>query len=110
MAAQLVCHSAGIVGQAGASTPIIGREGLLGLVEWAERPRVRDLEGGEASWTVRTRASSPDGGADEEGTVDVVFGGEPERCSEVLSMLLERSAVSAGPAAEGTGGEHGAAA
>ena len=28
----------------------------------------------------------------------------------LLGMLLERSAVSAGPAAEGTGGEHGAAA
>ena len=68
------------------STPIIGREGLLQLAEWAERLRARGLEGGRASWRVRTWASSPHGGADEslgEGTVDVVSGGEPERCSGV---------------------------
>ena len=34
--AQSVCHSACIGGQLGVSTPIIGREGLLRLVKWAE--------------------------------------------------------------------------
>ena len=68
------------------STPIIGREGLLRLVEWAERLRARELEGGGALWRARTWASSPDGGADEssgEGVVEVFSGGEPERCSGV---------------------------
>ena len=75
--AQLVCHSAWIVGQADLSTPVIGREGLLRLVEWAGQLRARDPEGGEAA-----RASSPDDGADEcsgRGAVDVVSGGNPER-------------------------------
>jgi hypothetical protein len=90
------------------STPVIGREGLLRLVEWAGRLRARDPGEGEAS-----RAFSPDDGADEgpgDGTVDVVSGGDPGRHSGLLSMLLERLAVSPRPAAEGTGGEHGASA
>jgi hypothetical protein len=36
------CHSACNVGQAGASTPDIGKEGLLRLVGWAEKLRARD--------------------------------------------------------------------
>src|SRR5262249_59990380 len=68
------------------SAPIIGREGLLRLVERAERLRARGLEGGGASWRARTWASSPHGGADEssgQGSVDVVSGGGPEGCSGV---------------------------
>jgi hypothetical protein len=79
--AQSVCHSAGIVGRACACTPVIGKEGLLRLVEWAEKLRARDRAGGGASQAVRARASSPDGG-DEcsgRGAVEVVSGGGPER-------------------------------
>ena len=68
------------------STPVIGREGLLRLVEWAEGLRARAMEGGGAPGMVRARASSPDGGADEcsgRGTVGVVSGGGPERHSEI---------------------------
>ncbi len=81
---QSVVHSAGIVGQTGVNTPVIGREGLLRLVEWAERLQGGGWGEGGASWPAR--ASSVDG-ADEglgEGTVDVVAGGEPERRSEVV--------------------------
>ena len=85
-AAQSVVHGAGVVGQPGVSAPVIGREGLLRLVEWAERLRARDLEGGGASWRARTWASFPHGGAEErpgDGAVDVVSGGGPERCSGI---------------------------
>ena len=43
---QSVCHSAWIVGRSGAGTPVIGREGLLRLVEWAGRLRARGPGGG----------------------------------------------------------------
>lgn len=105
---QSACHSAGIVGQGTASTPVIGRDGLLRLVEWAGQLRARNPAGGGA----RGRASSPDGGADEcsgRGAVEVVSGIDPGRHREIAGMLLERVAVSAGLAAEGTGGEHDAA-
>ena len=94
------------------STPVIGREGLLRLVEWAGRLRAREPEGGGTSGAVRARASSRDGSADEGsggGTVEVVSGGDSERHSGLLVMLLERLAVSP-VAAEGTGGEHDASA
>ena len=73
------------------STPVVGREGLLRLVEWAGRLRARDLAGGGASSTVRARASSADGGAEEcpgKGVVDVVSGGEPEGRSGVTEHAL----------------------
>src|SRR2546421_6250460 len=79
-------RSAWIVGQETASTPVIGREGLLRLVEWAGQLRARNPAGGGAPGTARARASSPDGGADEcsgRGAVEVVSGGEPERHSGI---------------------------
>src|SRR6185437_7179898 len=79
---QSACHSAGIVGRPALGVPVIGREGLLRMVEWAERLRACDFEAGEASQGVRTRESSSDGGGEgnpRDGAVDVVSGGEPER-------------------------------
>ena len=69
--------------QAGASAPVIGKEGLLRLVEWAERLRSGDSEARERS---QTGASSPDGGAEQipgDRVVDVVPGGEPGRGSGI---------------------------
>src|SRR5579859_6207845 len=83
---QSACLSACSVGRAAVSTPVIGREGLLRLVELAGRLRARDPEGQGASEAARTRASSPDDGASEGfggGTVDVVSGGDPERHSGI---------------------------
>ena len=96
--AQSVCHSAWIVAQAPVSTPVIGREGLLRLVEWVGRLRARDPGGGEAA-----RASSPDDGADDGfggGTVDVVSGGNPER----RSGIAEHAPGAAGGLAHAGGG------
>jgi hypothetical protein len=91
------------------STPIIGREGLLRLVEQAEWLRARKLEGGGASWRARTWASSPHGGA-EEVPVRELWTSFPETARNdvlgLLGMLLERWAVRAGPAAEEAGSEH----
>jgi hypothetical protein len=73
------------------STPVIGREGLFRLVEWAERLRARDAEGGGEPLAGRTRGSSTDDGTDEghgEGIVGVVSGGEPGRRSEVTEHAL----------------------
>ena len=95
------------------STPVIGREGLLRLVEWAGRLRARDPP--EAGRRRRcghghlpqmvALTSVPDGElwrSFPEATRNDILG--------LLSMLLERLAVSAGLAAEGTGGEHDASA
>ena len=85
----------------GVSTPVIGREGLLRLVEWAGRLRARDPEGGEAARAAR--ASSPDDGAGEgpeDGTVDVVSGGDPER----RSGIAEHAPGAAGGLAHAGGG------
>ena len=91
------------------STPVIGREGLLRLVEWAGRLRARDLEGGGGGrghlpqMTALTKV--PEGElwtSFPEATRNDILG--------LLSMLLERLAVSPMPAAEGAGGEHGASA
>src|SRR5215510_15696882 len=60
-----VCHSAWIVGQEDVITPVVGREGLLRLVEWAGRLRARGLGRDGASRAVRERAFSPDDGAEE---------------------------------------------
>jgi len=88
------------------STPVIGREGLLRLVEWAERLRGRGWGEGGASWPAR--ASSLDGSAEEgpgEGIVGVVSGGEPERGSEVVEHAL--GAVGGGGCAGGSGVDRG---
>ena len=88
------------------SPPVIGREGLLRLVEWAEQLRARDLGGG-GSWMVQTRASSADGGADEspgKGIVDVVSGGEPEGRSGVAEHAR---GAAGGPGRAGGGGDRG---
>ena len=102
--AQSVCHSACSVGRAGAGTPVIGREGLLRLVEWAERLRARDLEGQRASGAVLVRASSPDDGGDDGfggGAVEVVSGGDPER----HPGIAEHAPGAAGGLAQAGGGE-----
>src|SRR6266550_1731646 len=104
---QLAEVAFGHVGQAGVSTPVIGREGLLRLVEWAGRLRARDPEGRGASGAVRTRASSPDDGADEgpgDGTVDVVSGGDPERHSGIAKHA---PGAAGGLAQAGGGGDRG---
>ena len=83
------------------STPVIGREGLLRLVEWAGRLQALDPERGEAA-----RASSPDDGADEgpeDGTVDVVSGGNTER----HSGIAEHAPGAAGGLAHAGGGGRG---
>ena len=94
------------------STPVIGREGLLRLVKWAEGLRARAMEGGGAPGMVRSRASSPDGGADECSGREL-WASFPEAARNdilrLLGILLERRAVSAGLAAERAGGEHDAA-
>ena len=110
--AQLVCHSACIIGQACAVTPVIGREGPLRLVGWAGKLRARDRAGGGR------RGRCGHGHLPQMAALTSVPDGElwrsfPEANRSdilgLLSMLLERWAVSAGLAAEGTGGEHGAA-
>ena len=62
---QSVCDSAWIVGQAGVSTPVIGKDGLLRLVEWAEGLRAYDPEGRRGVAGHTDRAYATDGGADE---------------------------------------------
>ncbi len=89
------------------STPVIGREGLLRLVEWAGRLRARELEGGGTSGAAGARASSPDDGADEDpgdGTVDIVSGGDPERHSGIAEHA---SGAAGGLAWAGGGGDRG---
>ena len=84
------------------STPVIGREGLLELVEWAGRLRARDPGEGEAA-----RAFSPDDGADEgpgDGTVDVVSGGDPGRHSGIAEHA---PGAACGLAPAGGGGDRG---
>ena len=95
------------------STPVIGREGLLRLVEWAEGLRACGPEAGGAPGRCRrghllqmvALTSVRDGElwrSFPEATRNDILG--------LLGMLLERVAVSAGLAAEGTGGEHDASA
>src|SRR6266566_6767867 len=72
------CHSAGGVGRGDASTPIIGREGLLRLAELARRLQAGDLAEGDVPWTVKA-GSAPDpgqpGGAGD--AVEGAAGAEP---------------------------------
>jgi len=88
------------------STPVIGREGLLRLVEWAGQLRARDPgEGRRRGHLPRMMAltSVPDEklwGSFPEATRNDILG--------LLSMLLERLAVLPMPAAEGAGGERDA--
>jgi len=89
------------------STPVIGREGLLRLVEWAEQLRACGPGGAGPSGTVRARASSSDGGADEcsgRGAVEVVSGGEPERHSGIAEHA---PGAAGGLARAGGGGDRG---
>ena len=88
------------------STPVIGREGLLRLVEWAGQLRARGLGGG-ARGTLRARASSPDDGGDEcsgRGAVGVVSGGDPERH---LGTAGHAPGAVGGLGGAGGGGERG---
>ena len=89
--------------------PVIGREGLLRLVEWAgscERATARETgRRRRCGHLLQMVASVLDGElwrSFPEGNRNDILG--------LLGMLLERWAVSAGLAAEGTGGEGGAAA
>jgi len=62
--------------------PVIGRDGLLRLVEWAERLRPCLESGGRP----QPGASPPHGACEEsfeDGVVDIVPGGEQERGSGV---------------------------
>src|SRR6185312_6728228 len=87
------------------STPVIGREGLLRLVGWAEKLRACNPAGGGASQALRARASSADGGADEcsgRGAVGVVSGGDPER----HSGIADHAPGAAGGLGRAGGGGH----
>ena len=89
------------------STPVIGKEGLLRLVEWAEQLRARDREGQGASGVVRVRASSPDDGGDDGfggGAVEVVSGGDPERHS---GIAVHAPGAAGGLSRAGGGGGRG---
>src|SRR5262249_48409296 len=106
---QSVCHGAWSVGQTGASTPVIGRGGLLRLGEGGERLRAPGGGGGGTAAGGGGGASSPDGGADEnpgDGTVDVVSGGETKRCPEVARHA---PGAAGGLGRAGGGGDRGGA-
>ena len=85
--------------------PVIGREGLLRLVEWAGRLQALDPEGG------RRRGHPPRMTALTKVPETELWTSFPEVTRNdvlgLLSMLLERLAVSPMPA-EGAGGEHDA--
>ena len=77
-------------------------EGLLRLVGWAEKLRACNPAGGGASQALTSVRDGELWGSFPEATRNDILG--------LLTMLLERLAVSAGLAAEGTGGEHDASA
>ena len=91
------------------STPVIGREGLLRLVEWAGA-----AAGTRSGGKGRRRGHPPQMTALTKVPETELWTSFPEATRNdilgLLSMLLERLAVSPRPAAEGTGGEHGASA
>jgi len=94
------------------STPVIGKESLLRLVEWAGWLRARDSGAGGTSQAVRTR-NCPQMAVVKRIPETALWSSFPEaNRNEVLgllSMLLERLAVAAG-SPEGAGDEPGTAA
>lgn len=63
------------------NAPIIGREGLLSLVELVDRLRARAMDEGDTPWTAEETTNSPEAGEPGD-AVGSAAGGEPSGRAE----------------------------